>query len=109
MRRSEHGQQRAGGKGGRVGGGRGKPRATRPGGVSPKQLEDLYRALEAGGRNPQYVRRAKPVQTQRGLAPKTIRGLHIALHSGFERARRRNLIPRNPADGIELPRAPRRK
>ena len=77
--------------------------------VRPKQVEDLYRALEAGGRNPKYVRRAKPVETQKGLAPKTIRGLHIALHSGFERARRRSLISRNPADGLELPRAPRRK
>ncbi|CAA9291199.1 MAG: hypothetical protein AVDCRST_MAG77-4744 [uncultured Chloroflexi bacterium] len=77
--------------------------------VRPGQVEDLYRALEAGGRNPKYVRRDKPAATQKGLAPKTIRGLHIALHSGFERARRRNLIARNPADGIELPKAPRRK
>jgi integrase len=44
-----------------------------------------------------------------GAAPKSIRGLHVAVHSGFERAVRRRLLARNPADGVELPAAPRRR
>lgn len=77
--------------------------------VRAKHLDDLYRALEVGGRNPKYVRKGKPAEAQRGLAPKTIRGLHVAVHSGLERAVRQNLIPRNPADGVELPTAPRKR
>ena len=77
--------------------------------VEPQHLEALYRALETGGRRPGHARAGRPAAAPWGLAPKSIRGLHIALHSGFERAVRQRLIPRNPADGVELPRAPRRR
>ena len=43
-----------------------------------------------------------------GLAPKTIRNLHVAVHAGLERAVKLQLIPRNPANFLDLPRTPRR-
>ena len=53
--------------------------------VQTKHLDDLYRALEREGRRPGYARKGAPADAQAGLAPKSIRGLHIAVHSGFER------------------------
>jgi integrase len=80
--------------------------------VQPRHLQALYHALETGGRAAGYERRrlAPGQRHALGLAPKTIRDLHIAVHAGFERAARlQNLIPRNPADAVELPRTPRKK
>ena len=42
------------------------------------------------------------------MAPKSIRNLHTGLHAALARAVRHRLIPRNPADGVELPSVPRR-
>jgi len=77
--------------------------------VRTKHLDGLYRLLETSGKQASHVRKEARGTAQIGLAPKTIRGLHVALHSGFERAIRLNLITRNPADGVELPQAPRKR
>ena len=77
--------------------------------VQTKHLDELYRALEREGRRPGYGRKGAAADAQPGLAPKSIRGLHVAVHSGFERAVRHRLIARNPADGAELPGAAARR
>lgn len=77
--------------------------------VRTKHLDELYRILETEGRRPGYVRKGASDAMKTGLAPKTIRGLQVALHSGFERAVRLSLVTRNPADGAELPAVPRKR
>jgi integrase len=59
----------------------------------------------------------KPAQFQRfyndltasGLAPRTVRQVHMSLHKAFEDALRLDLIGRNPTDAVVLPRVPQKE
>ena len=83
--------------------------------VDIRTLERFYAELEEGQVTPHF--KLKPDgtpwrgrKTQGGaLSPKSIRNLHTAIHAAFARAVRHRRIPRNPADGVELPTLPRRR
>jgi len=83
--------------------------------LKPRQLEAFYGELEEGTVTPHYKLKADGTpwaggaRRAIGLAPKSIRNLHTGLHAAFERAVRHRIIPRNPADGLELPAIQRRK
>jgi len=55
-----------------------------------------------------YRRGQVPRQHDGGLAPKTVRNVHVMLHGAFADAVRWNLIPRNPATDARPPRVRRR-
>ncbi|MGH2351171.1 MAG: tyrosine-type recombinase/integrase, partial [Chloroflexota bacterium] len=80
----------------------------------PRQLERFYADLEDGTIKPAYRRDAKGrpltgrARRSPGLSGKSIRDLHAGLHAALARAVRHRLIPRNPADGVELPAIARR-
>lgn len=83
--------------------------------LNARTLERFYAELEDGTAPAHYKTdqdgEAKTGRARRGrgLAAKSIRNLHTGLHAAFERAVRHRQIPRNPADGVELPSLPRRK
>lgn len=63
--------------------------------LGPRKLRDLTPALIAS-----FYR-------DLGLAPKTIKNCHGVLHKALEDAVRQGVLPRNPSDHVELPRAER--
>src|SRR6266542_3460309 len=82
--------------------------------LNPRHLERFYGELEDGTIKPQYTLdengRPKTGRPRRsgGLDAKSIRNLHTGLHAALARAVRHRQIPRNPADGVELPAIQRR-
>lgn len=65
--------------------------------LGPHRLKDLTPALIAS-----FYR-------DLDLAPKTIKNCHGVLHKAFEDAVRQGVLPRNPSDHVELPRAERKE
>lgn len=63
--------------------------------LGPRQLLQLQ---------PQEVAAAYAKLTASGLSAKTVRNHHALLHKALQDAMRQGVIPRNVADGIELPR-----
>jgi integrase len=59
--------------------------------VTPQVIANLYADLLANGHT-------------RPLSPKTVRNVAGTLHKAFSDAVKRGHIPRNPADGVDLPR-----
>lgn len=70
--------------------------------LTPPQLSALYSQLLTTGRLIDGVPSGRP------LAPKTVRNTHLCLHAALEQAVRWNLVPRNVADAVPPPRAPRK-
>ena len=64
--------------------------------LKTSDLQKLYnRLLESG--------RMKDNGKGNGLAPATVRGIHVILREALESAMREGLIPKNPADGTSPP------
>lgn len=66
--------------------------------VDVELLEEIYRALARRGNK----------RTGGGLAPATIRNVHVAIYGTFELARRRRWVAVNPAVDAETPKVRRR-
>lgn len=65
----------------------------------PTNLEKLYSDLLVGGRR---------LAASGGLHPRTIKHVHEMLHKALGDAMKWQLIPRNPADAVSLPKLQRR-
>jgi integrase len=70
--------------------------------LQPKQLQSLYAALLREGRTRGYARK----EAGAGLAPKSVRAIHIVLHRALEQAVRWGYVPRNVADVVDPPAVP---
>ena len=82
--------------------------------LNPRHLERFYGELEDGTVKAHYTldkngnpKTGRP-RRSKGLDAKSIRNLHTGLHAALARAVRHRQIPRNPADGVELPSVQRR-
>jgi integrase len=60
--------------------------------IEGDDLDRLYADLLTSGR-----------KDGKGLAPKSVRNVHVCLHAAFEYARRKKIIARNPADDADPP------
>ena len=70
--------------------------------LKASDLQKLYnRLLESG--------RMKDNGKGNGLAPATVRGIHVILREALESAVREGLIPKNPADGTSPPKIRRKE
>ena len=65
--------------------------------LSSLRLQKLYQDLRTSGRVSQN-RKASP-----GLSPKTVRGIHMMLHTALEQAVKEGIISKNPTDGCIPP------
>ena len=61
-------------------------------------LQQMYHALRTNGKSHQN-RKGDP-----GLSPKTVRGIHMLLHSALEQAVKEGLLPKNPTNDCKPPR-----
>ena len=72
--------------------------------LTGRDLQRLYKDLAENGRT-QNIEKAK----ERGLAPSTIRSVHLMLHSALDRARKERLILHNPTEDCIAPKLVRRE
>lgn len=66
--------------------------------LTPMHIQEFVNNLTTKGRI--HRREGEPA----GLAPKTVRNIHMVLHAALRQAVAWRLIPYNPADGVTLPR-----
>lgn len=67
------------------------------------QLQRLYQNLRTSGRVVQNN------AERSGLSPKTVRSIHMVLHSALEQAVKEGLIKKNPTDGCSPPKLERKE
>lgn len=65
--------------------------------LQPMHIQSLYRLKLESGR----------IDRSGGLSPTTVRRIHAVLHKAFATAVKWQLLPRNPADAVEVPKPAR--
>ena len=66
--------------------------------LTTRDLQKFYNDLQSNGRLRKVQKKEKP-----GLSNSTVRGIHMMLHSAFERAVKERLILRNPTENCIAP------
>jgi len=65
--------------------------------ITTPDIQRMYNHLRKNGRQNKSEKYGK------GLAPATVRGIHMFLHEAMDAAERANLVPRNPTTGTTIP------
>ena len=68
--------------------------------LEERRLQDL---------RPFEIQHLYAAMLERGLSPRTVRATHAALHSALDQAVKWQLVPRNPANLVDLPKQPKRE
>jgi integrase len=71
-----------------------------PAWLQPVRLDEL---------RPSHFQRFYRELTSAGLAPRTVRQVHMTMHTSMEDALRLDRVNRNPTDGVTLPRIPQKE
>lgn len=91
-----------------------RPRVTERTHVGYKRLLDCHVKPELGLRKlsevrPLHIQKLYTDMQERGLSARTVRYLHAVLSSALKQAVRWGMLPRNPAEWVELPKQTRKE
>jgi integrase len=86
-----------------------KPRTQASYTLNAKRIPEWLGSLRLDELKRAHFQRFYTELTKQGLAPRTVRQVHMTLHKALEDALRLELVSRNPTEALELPRVPQKE